>query len=52
MRLEHLNHLVELLISPIRAQLAYAALTSRLTDADLVFRLGGHGYLWVATTDC
>ena len=23
--------------------------SSSLTDADLVFRLGGHGYLWVAT---
>ena len=24
---------------------------SGLADADLVFGLGGHGYLWVATTD-
>ena len=26
--------------------------SSSLTDADLVFGLGGHGYLWVATIDC
>ena len=31
-RLEHLNHLVELLVSPIRAQLADAALNSGLAD--------------------
>ena len=33
MSLEHLNHLVELLISPIRAQLADAPLNSGLTDS-------------------
>ena len=32
MRLEHLNHLVELLISPIRAQLADTPLNYGLAD--------------------
>ena len=54
MRLEHLNHLVELLIRPIRAQLADAPLNSGLVTALLALLFGGdcHGEFYAYKIPC
>lgn len=47
MRLEYLNHLVELLISPIRAQLADAPLNRDLADVWWLYGLRRQQRPWL-----
>ena len=47
MRLEHLNHLVELLIRPIRAQLADAPLDGGLADVWWLYGLRRQQRPWL-----
>ena len=47
MGLEHLNHLVELFIAPIRRQLAYTALNGGFGDARRVCRLWRQQRPWL-----